>query len=73
MLRDRFAPLHELLGEIVASGIADGSFRPQPVDRVVPLAWAVMGAERVPVGSGAHDPDEAAERVGDFLLHALRA
>lgn len=73
VLRDRFAPLHELLAEIVADGIADGSFRAQPVDGVVPLAWAVMGAERIPVGSGAHDPDEAAERVTDFLLHALGA
>lgn len=72
-LRDRFAPLHGLLAEIVADGIAEGSFRAQPVDAVVPLAWAVMGAERIPVGSGDHDPDEAATRVGDFLLHALRA
>lgn len=72
-LRDRFAPLHGLLAEIVADGIAEGSFRAQPIDAVVPLAWAVMGAERIPVGSGDHDPDEAAARVGDFLLHALRA
>jgi AcrR family transcriptional regulator len=73
MLRDRFAPLHQLLHEIVAEGIAEGSLRDQPVELVVPMAYAVMGAERVPVGSGEHDPDEAAERVADFLLHALRA
>lgn len=72
-LMGRFAPLHGLFGEIIAEGIAEGSFREQPVDLVVPMVGAVMGAERVPVGSGEHDPDEAAERVADFLLHALRA
>lgn len=72
-LRDRFAPLHDLLREIVEEGIAEGTLRDQPVDLVVPLAYAVMGAERVPVGTGDHDPDEAAERVADFLLHALQA
>ncbi|MEZ5139990.1 MAG: TetR/AcrR family transcriptional regulator [Acidimicrobiales bacterium] len=72
-LMGRFAPMHDLLAEIVAAGIAEGTFRDQPVDQVVPLAFAVMGAERIPVGSGEHDPDEAAERVTDFLLHALGA
>ncbi len=72
-LMGRFAPLHDLLAEIVAAGIDEGAFRPQPIDHVVPLAFAVMGAERIPVGSGEHDPDDAAERVSDFLLHALGA
>jgi AcrR family transcriptional regulator len=70
-LRDRFAPLHDLLGEIIAEGIADGTFRDQPVEHAVPMAYAVMGAERIPVGTGEHDPDEAAERVAEFLLRAL--
>lgn len=72
-LMHRFAPLHQLLGEIVAEGIGSGAFRPQAVEHVVPMAYAVMGAERIPVGSGEHDPDEAAARVSEFLLGALGA
>lgn len=72
-LMGHFAPLHDLLGEIIAEGVHEGTFRSQPVDLVVPMALAVMGAERIPVGSGQHEPDEAATRVADFLLHALRA
>lgn len=70
-LQARFEPLHELLGEIVREGIATGEFRDVEVDDVVPMAFAVMGAERLPVGSGDHDPAEAAARVTDFLVHAL--
>lgn len=72
-LMSRFQPLHGLLAEIVADGIAAGELRPVDPAAVVPMAFAVMGAERLPVGRGEHDPDEAADRVTDFLLHALGA
>lgn len=72
-LMARFQPLHGLLDEVIAAGVADGELRPVDPAAVVPMAFAVMGAERMPVGTGEHDPDEAAERVTDFLLHALGA
>lgn len=72
-LMSRFAPLHALLAEVVSDGVASGAFRAVDPDAVVPMAFAVMGAERMPVGGGDHDPEEAADRVIDFLLHALGA
>lgn len=72
-LMGRFRPLHGLLHEVVEAGVAAGTFRPVDAAAVVPMAFAVMGAERMPVGSGERDPDDAAERVTDFLLHALGA
>lgn len=72
-LMSRFQPLHGLLAEVVADGVAAGELRPVDPEAVVPMAFAVMGAERMPVGRGEHDPDEAADRVTDFLLHALGA
>lgn len=72
-LMSRFQPLHGLLAEVVAEGVAAGELRRVDPGAVVPMALAVMGAERMPVGSGERDPDEAADRVTDFLLHALGA
>jgi len=72
-LMARFQPLHGLLAEVVAEGVAAGELRPVDPEAVVPMMFAVMGAERVPVGNGERDPDEAADRVTDFLLHALGA
>ena len=69
----RFQPLHGLLAEIVAAGVAAGELREVDPDVVVPMAFAVMGAERLHVGNGERDPDESAARVTDFLLHALGA
>lgn len=73
VLLERFAPLHELLAEIVRAGIAQGRFREVSVDHAVTSAFAVIGAERLPVGSGRRDPDDAARDVADFVLHALGA
>jgi AcrR family transcriptional regulator len=72
-LMARFAPLHELLAEVIEGGIAAGRFREVPVDRTVAHAFAVLGAERMPVATGEREPDEAAREVADFLLHALGA
>lgn len=72
-LMSRFRPLHGLLAEVVAAGVASGELRPVDPDAVVPMAFAVMGAERMPVGNGEIDADDAADRVTDFLLHALGA
>lgn len=73
-LQQRFQPLHTLLSEIVSAGIATGEFRADAdADVVVPMVFAVMGSERLPVGTHQHDPDEAAERVTAFVLRALSA
>lgn len=72
-LQTHFAPLHRLMAEVVATGVERGEFRAVDPDLVVPTIFAVVGAERLPVGQGHHDPDEAAVRTTDFLLHALGA
>jgi AcrR family transcriptional regulator len=72
-LQTRFTPLHELTADVVAEGVARGEFRDVDPVLVVPSLLAVIGAERLPVGQGVHDPDEASARTIDFLLHALGA
>ncbi|WP_219945123.1 TetR/AcrR family transcriptional regulator [Iamia sp. SCSIO 61187] len=72
-LMARFRPLHGLLAEVIVDGMAAGELRAVDPDEVVPMAFAVMGSERLPIGRGHHDPDDAARRVTDFLLHALGA
>lgn len=72
-LGQRFAPLHELLADVLRDGIDRGRFRAVPIDTTVTHAFAVVGTERMAVGSGERDPDQATREVADFLLHALRA
>ncbi len=72
-LMHRFRPLHALLREVVAEGVAEGTFRPVDVDAVVPLVFACFGAERVAIGTGVVTPAGAGAAVGDFVLHALEA
>lgn len=67
-----FRPLHDLLAEILADGMADGSFRPGPIEPLLPMIGACLGAQRLPVGSGEISPEEATGHVTDFVLHALR-
>jgi AcrR family transcriptional regulator len=66
-----FRPLHEMVAEILEQGMADGSFRTVPIEPILPLIAACLGAERLPVGTGRVDPDVAADRVSDFVLNAL--
>jgi AcrR family transcriptional regulator len=68
-----FRPLHDLLAEILAEGMADDSFRRAPVEPLLPLIGACLGAQRLPVGAGRVDPDDAAHHVTDFVLRALGA
>ncbi|MET0692889.1 MAG: TetR/AcrR family transcriptional regulator [Propionibacteriaceae bacterium] len=71
-LQLRFEPLHTLMAEIVSGGIANGDFRADlDAEQVVPMVSAVIGSERVPVGSRQHDPDVAADQVTAFVLRAL--
>jgi AcrR family transcriptional regulator len=71
-LQSRFQPLHTLMTEIVTAGIESGEFRSElEPGVVVPMVSAVIGSERLPVGTHQHDPDEAAARVSAFVLRAL--
>lgn len=72
-LQARFQPLHALMIEIIAEGIAAGDFRSGlDPERAAPMVSAVVGSERIPVGMRQHDPDEAADSVTAFVLSALR-
>jgi hypothetical protein len=62
-----------MVAEILEQGMADGSFRTVPIEPILPLIGACLGAERLPVGTGTVDPDVAADRVSDFVLNALGA
>jgi AcrR family transcriptional regulator len=73
LLMARFAPLHDLLHDIIELGIEQGRFRAVDVDHTVRLAFSVLASERTEVGSGRRSPTAAAPAVGDFLLHALQA
>jgi hypothetical protein len=53
--------------------MADDSFHRAPVEPLLPLIGACLGAQRLPVGSGRVDPDVAACHVTDFVLRALGA
>ena len=71
-LQHRLEPLHALLHDIIRDGAAAGEFRTDlDLDATLPMVFAVMASERVPVGMGHHDPDAAADRVTDFVLRAL--
>lgn len=72
-LQARFEPLRMLMAEIVETGAATGELR-HDIDaaEVVPMIYAVVGSERIPVGNGSHDAETAAARVTSFVLAALR-
>ncbi|HSL58467.1 MAG TPA: TetR/AcrR family transcriptional regulator, partial [Acidimicrobiales bacterium] len=70
---DHLKPITELPTEIVERGVASGEFREVDVAAVVRLITGCVGAERLPVATGAHDADEAIDVVTTFVLHALGA
>jgi AcrR family transcriptional regulator len=66
------APLEDVLREILKEGVDVGEFTAY-VEQTVPMILACIGAERVPIATGAHEVDEATQRVSEFLLRALGA
>lgn len=70
---DHLRPITELPTAIVERGVESGEFRPVDVDQVVRLITGCVGAERLPVATGAHDVDDAIVQVTTFVLHALGA
>ena len=72
-LENHLAPLENLLRDVIADGVARGEFRVDDVDSATALAFACIGAERLPVGSGEHSAQQGADNVLEFLLRALGA
>jgi AcrR family transcriptional regulator len=72
-LLDHFRPLHDLVRDLIRDGVAHGTLRAVDPERSVMMVFAVLRAERIPVGTGVREPAEAADEVIDFVLHALRA
>ena len=66
-------PIERLLRGILAYGSETGEFGAVNHDDVVPLVMACVGSERGPLAAGAHDVEEATNRVTDFVLRALDA
>ncbi|MEV4224380.1 TetR/AcrR family transcriptional regulator [Nonomuraea sp. NPDC049725] len=72
-LAEHVAPMQRVLLDILDGGVASGDF--QVADRAATsrMILAVVGAERVPLISGAVTVDQAAEVVSGFVLRALAA
>lgn len=70
---EHLRPITELPTAIVERGVAAGEFRDVDVAAVVRLITGCVGAERLPVATGAHGVDDAIEQVTTFVLHALGA
>jgi AcrR family transcriptional regulator len=70
-LAEHVAPMQRVLVDILGSGVESGDFEvidPAATGRMI---LAVIGAERVPLISGAVTVDQATEVVSAFVLRAL--
>lgn len=72
-LADHVAPMQRILTGIIESGVASGDFHAPDVAATARIILAVVGAERVPLLSGAVTPEEAEKIVCGFVLRALSA
>lgn len=71
-LAERLEPLHQIMREIISDGAADGDFRADlDLEATLPMVFAVIASERIPVALRRHDPDQAADRVSEFVVRAL--
>jgi AcrR family transcriptional regulator len=64
-------PAERIVRDLVAEGVAAGEFIDVDADDTALLIMGCVGAERVPLGAGRHDPDETVERVVGFIGRAL--
>jgi hypothetical protein len=60
-----------MLRALLERGAAAGEFSEMDTSAVIPMIMACIGAERGPLTAGYVGIDEAADRVGDFVLRAL--
>jgi len=72
-LEYHLAPLENLLRDVIAEGVATGELDVPDVDAATVLAFACIGAERVPAGGGGHAAGPAVDDIVDFVLRALGA
>ncbi|WP_336205088.1 TetR/AcrR family transcriptional regulator [Nonomuraea sp. LPB2021202275-12-8] len=72
-LADHVAPMQRILVDILDSGAASGDFQVLDVAATARMIMALIGAERMPLISGAVTVDRAAELVSAFVLRALGA
>lgn len=67
------APMNDILRSILAGGIESGEFRALDIEATARSVLAVVGAERVPLISGAVTSAEAEDHALSFTLNAIRA
>lgn len=73
-IRERVEKLTSLLGEILAAGVAKGSFRSDlDLDLYIPLVRRLLSGLRLPLSRGQFDPQATAEAFMSILLHGLAA
>ncbi|MGN9780448.1 TetR/AcrR family transcriptional regulator [Nonomuraea sp. ZG12] len=72
-LAEHVAPMQRILIDILDSGAASGEFQVLDVAATARMIMALIGAERVPLISGAVTVDRATELVSAFVLRALGA
>jgi AcrR family transcriptional regulator len=72
-LADHVAPMHHILCDILASGVAAGEFQAPDIEATARIIMAAIGAERVPLLHGAVSLDEAVTMLSAFVLRALDA
>ncbi|WP_214317289.1 TetR/AcrR family transcriptional regulator [Nonomuraea sediminis] len=70
-LAEHVAPMQRILVEILDSGVESGDFRVAEVAATARMILAVIGAERLPLISGAVTVESATELVSGFVLRAL--
>lgn len=66
------ASLEQLLRDILADGVADGSFAPQDLDLLIPLVNACT-AQLLPSDLSGSELDDAIEATETFVLRAVGA
>lgn len=66
-------PVERIVRDIVAEGVARGEFLELDPDDTALLIVGCVGAERVPLGAGRHDPASTVDRVVAFVGRALGA
>jgi len=70
-LAEHVAPMQRILIDILDSGAESGDFQVLDVAATARMILAVIGAERVPLISGAVTVEDATDLVATFVLRAL--
>lgn len=68
---DHIEPLDKVLRDVIARGIDAKEFSNVDPADTARMVMACIGAERVPLATGAADVDDSSRRVSEFVLRAL--